>query len=168
MALLLYMLKGLLLSIPRKADLACIFCLGTVDVIFDILRAARSLNGAQNAVLWIVLELNVAVLVACLPVYRSLLGTGKKRRRRRRGNLQKAQEHRYPFGSGVQMAALKPSPERCVELPAPIELPCPTHERIVRVSWQRKLGGHSCLLFCYITLVLLSGYQMQRSVAERV
>lgn len=77
MALPLYFLKGLRMRTTQKIGLAGVFSLAVFVVVFDILRTVFSTVGAQSA-LWCVLEASVAVIVSCLPVYRSILSHRKQ------------------------------------------------------------------------------------------
>ena len=67
----------------QKAGLAGVFCLGLVIVVFDILRTVESLaSGTFSGVaLWSSMKVSIAVIVASLPPYHTLLG--KKRERAR-------------------------------------------------------------------------------------
>lgn len=76
MALPIYMLSGLQLRKGQKIGLACVFSLGLVVAVFDILRTVESLiSGTFSGVaLWSSMEVSIAVIVASLPPYRTLLG----------------------------------------------------------------------------------------------
>ena len=78
MALPLYMLKGLQISQVQKMTLACLFCLAFIDIVFDILRTFYTVRGGPVA-FWDILEAEVAVIISCLPTYRALLTTARKR-----------------------------------------------------------------------------------------
>ena len=80
MALPLGMLKGLQMSTKAKIGLAGIFCLATITIAFDILRAIEILtknNHTGSTALWTNLESAVAVIVSCLPSFRALLSPRK-------------------------------------------------------------------------------------------
>ena len=81
MALPLYMLWGLQMRYGQKIGLASVFCLGFVVAIFDILRTAESLaSGTFSGVaLWSSMEVTIAVIVASLPTYRTLLGVKNRK-----------------------------------------------------------------------------------------
>ena len=81
MALPLYMLKGLQIPKAQKITLAGMFCLVCIDIIFDILRTVYTVNGGAVALatIWDILEAEVAVIISCLPTYRALLKTARKR-----------------------------------------------------------------------------------------
>jgi len=70
------MLLGLQMRKGQKAGLAGVFCLGLVVVVFDILRTVESLvSGTFSGVaLWSSMKVSMAVIVASLPPYRTLLG----------------------------------------------------------------------------------------------
>ena len=76
MAVPLYMLWGLQMRRGQKIGIACVFCLGLVIAMFDILRTVESLaSGTFSGVaLWSSMEVSMAVIVASLPTYRTLLG----------------------------------------------------------------------------------------------
>lgn len=76
MALPLYMLWGLQMRTEQKVSLTCVFSLGLVIATFDILRTVESLaSGTFSGVaLWSSMEVTMAVIVASLLTYRTLLG----------------------------------------------------------------------------------------------
>ena len=86
MALPLYFLKDLQMRKRQKLGLASVLCLAVLIVSFDIIRTIISVHGgavgAQSA-LWCVLEATIAVIVSCLPTYRSLFASGERVRKRR-------------------------------------------------------------------------------------
>ena len=107
MFLPLYMVTGLRMPTARRTAMVCMFCLGFVDIALDILRAHESRDGSRRnrrAVMWIVLESNVAVILSCLPAYRSLLKATKDRGggigERRSG---KGREQKHLYGSTVRL-----------------------------------------------------------------
>lgn len=77
MALPLWMIKDLKISRAQKAGLAFVFSLALVCMILDIVRTIQALG--SNQALYTVLEINFAVIVSCLPTYRSLLNMGQQR-----------------------------------------------------------------------------------------
>lgn len=91
MAFPLYVLKGLQMQISQKLGLASVFCLAILVVIFDILRTVFSAKSARggavgaSTALWDILEITIAVIISCLPTYRTIL-TQKKQRKQRRTN----------------------------------------------------------------------------------
>ena len=76
MAVPMYMLWGLQMRRGQKIGIACVFCLGFVVAIFDILRTVESLvSGTFSGVaLWSSMEVSIAVIVSSLPTYRTLFG----------------------------------------------------------------------------------------------
>jgi uncharacterized membrane protein len=70
------MLLGLQMRKGQKAGLAGVFCLGLVIVVFDILRTVESLASGtfSDVALWSSMKVFMAVIVASLPSYRTLLG----------------------------------------------------------------------------------------------
>ena len=91
MAFPLYVLKGLQMQTRQKLGLASVFCLAILVVIFDILRtvfSARSARGGAvgaSTALWDILEITVAVIVSCLPTYRTII-TQKNKSKQRKTN----------------------------------------------------------------------------------
>ena len=80
MALPLAMLKGLQMSTKAKVGLTGIFCCAVITVAFDILRAVETLTNGSNpgsTALWTNLESAIAVIVSCLPTFKSLIGPRK-------------------------------------------------------------------------------------------
>ena len=70
MALPLWMLKDLKVTKYQKVGLGLIFSLATFCVILDLIRTVQAV--AQNQVLYTILEINVVVIISCLPTYRAL------------------------------------------------------------------------------------------------
>ena len=91
MAFPLYVLKGLQMQTRQKWGLASVFCLAILVVIFDILRTVFSAKSARggavgaSTALWDILEITIAVIVSCLPAYRTIL-TQRKQRKQRKTN----------------------------------------------------------------------------------
>lgn len=81
MALPLYMLKDLKMNIKQKVSLALMFSLAIFCVALDILRVVEAV--ASNQALYTVLEINMVVIISCLPTYRSLLLIRIKQRERK-------------------------------------------------------------------------------------
>ena len=85
MAFPLYVLKGLQMQISQKLGLATVFCLAILIVIFDILRtifSAKSARGGAvgaSTALWDILEITIAVMVSCLPTYRTIFTQRKQK-----------------------------------------------------------------------------------------
>ena len=88
MILPIYVLCGIQITRQHKIGLVALFSLGTVILVFEILRFLEFLpsvgEGASLTMplLWSALETNIAIIVSCLPTYRSLLSNEKRRRAR--------------------------------------------------------------------------------------
>jgi len=80
MALPLWMLKDLKVHLYQKLGLAFIFSLAGVCVALDIVRTVQALN--SNQALYTILEINLVVIISCLPTYRALLNIHKDLSRR--------------------------------------------------------------------------------------
>ena len=78
MALPIWMLKDLKISISQKVALAFIFSLAIVCVALDIVRVIEAVK--QNQALYTIIEINFVVIISCLPTYRALLGIGQRRK----------------------------------------------------------------------------------------
>ena len=89
MAFPLYVLKGLQMRISQKLGLASVFCLAILIVVFDILRTISSAESARggavgaSTALWDILEITIAVMVSCLPTYRTILVLRKQKKQRK-------------------------------------------------------------------------------------
>jgi hypothetical protein len=70
MALPLWILKDLKMSMKQKLGLAFIFCLATICIALDIVRVVEALG--SNQALYTILEINFVVIICCLPTYRAL------------------------------------------------------------------------------------------------
>ena len=77
MALPLWMVKRLRITTAQKLGLTLIFSLATLLVAIDILRVIEALAHRQS--LYSVLEINLFVVVSCLPTYRTLLNIDRQR-----------------------------------------------------------------------------------------
>lgn len=86
MALPLWMLKDLKIHLRHKVALAFIFSLALVCIILDILRTVQALRSQQA--LYTVLEINLNVIISCLPTYRALLSVQQLRTVRQARKLQ--------------------------------------------------------------------------------
>ena len=91
MVLPLYMLSTIQIRRAQRIGLAFLFSIGTIIIIFDILRiifyfVALNSDSLQTAALWASMESNVTVLVSCLPTYRTLLTNEKRQGRERFGD----------------------------------------------------------------------------------
>ena len=91
MAFPLYVLKALKMRMSQKIGLASVFCLAILVVVFDILRTIFSVISARggavgaSTALWDILEITIAVIVSCLPIYRTIF-TQRKRRQQGKSN----------------------------------------------------------------------------------
>lgn len=85
MVLPIWMLGKLQMPTSKMVGLACIFSLGFVIIVLDILRIALGDGGGiiSLASLWDILEPSIAVIVSTLPTYRSLLPSAGKSARRK-------------------------------------------------------------------------------------
>lgn len=78
MALPLWMIKDLKITLPQKIGLIFIFCLAFVCIALDILRVVEAV--AHHEALYTIIEINFVVIISCLPTYRALLGINKRRK----------------------------------------------------------------------------------------
>ena len=76
MALPLWQLRTLKIDLKRKIGLAFIFCLALFCVVLDILRTAEAV--ASRQALYTVLEVNMTVIISCLPIYSTLFSLQQK------------------------------------------------------------------------------------------
>lgn len=80
MAMPLMLLWKVQINTRQKLGLAGVFSLGTVIIIFSIIRAVQVTTTARNdtflLAFWGVLEITVAVIVGCLPPFKALLSRG--------------------------------------------------------------------------------------------
>ena len=67
-------LRGLQMPLGRKIGVGCVFSIGVIVIVIDALRLAVGDGGGviSQAALYDALEPAIAVLVSCLPTYRSL------------------------------------------------------------------------------------------------
>lgn len=77
MALPLWMLRILNITKYQKLGLALIFSLAGFCVFFDIARTIRAL--ADQQAIYTISEVNLAVVVSCLPTYRALFNISRQR-----------------------------------------------------------------------------------------
>ena len=98
MVLPIYMLRKLQIPRKQKIGLGIIFSLATIIIIFELLRFLEFLPATDSGssltmpCLWSVLETNVAIVVSCLPIYRTLLRNEKKQRAER-ARVENASDH---------------------------------------------------------------------------
>lgn len=71
MALPFWMIKDLKVGMAQKLGLAFMFSFAIVCVAFDIVRVVEAVSG--NQALYTVIEINLVVIISCLPTYRTLL-----------------------------------------------------------------------------------------------
>ena len=81
MVLPLCMLHNLQMPLRHKVGLAALFLIGTIDMAADIARTIDTVGGSslKPNTLWDILEVNLAVIVSALVVYKSLLRRHKQR-----------------------------------------------------------------------------------------
>lgn len=77
MALPLWMLKDLKITRNQKLGLAFIFSVASFCVAVDIIRTVEAV--ARREAFYTILEINIVVLISCLPTYRALFNIGKQR-----------------------------------------------------------------------------------------
>ena len=65
------MIKDLKIIRPQKIGLAFIFSFALVCVALDIVRTVEAV--AQHQALYTIIEINLVVIISCLPIYRTLL-----------------------------------------------------------------------------------------------
>ena len=75
MALPFWMLNHLKISMSQKFGLAFIFSFAIVCVALDIVRVVEAVH--QHQALYTIIEINLVVVISCLPAYRALLSIGK-------------------------------------------------------------------------------------------
>lgn len=78
MALPFWMLKDLKIAMSQKLGLAFIFSFAIVCVALDIVRVVEAVS--QNQALYTVIEINLVVVISCLPTYRSLLSIRQRKK----------------------------------------------------------------------------------------
>lgn len=76
MALPFWMIRDLKISMSQKLGLAFIFSVAIVCVALDIVRVVEAVS--QNQALYTVIEINLVVVISCLPTYRTLLSIGQR------------------------------------------------------------------------------------------
>ena len=108
MALPLWMVKDLNINVKQKLGMVFIFSLALFCIALDILRTVEAL--AANQALYTVLEINMVVIIDCLPTYSTILSW-----RRRRMEL-KRKGQSYMYGSGrTDSAPIEKATVRCQE-----------------------------------------------------
>lgn len=82
MALPFWMIQDLKIDRSQKIGLGLVFSVAIVCVVLDIVRTIEAV--AQHQALYTIIEINLVVIVSCLPTYRALLTTFHRRRETRR------------------------------------------------------------------------------------
>ena len=78
MALPFWMLRDLKVGTSQKLALGFIFSFATVCVALDIVRVVEAIS--QNQALYTIIEINLVVVISCLPTYRTLLTVRQRRK----------------------------------------------------------------------------------------
>lgn len=70
-----YIIRKIQINLAKKVGLAAIFSVGLITIACDILRTIKSFSEAlfSDSSLYTFLEVTLAVIVSCLPIYRALL-----------------------------------------------------------------------------------------------
>ena len=76
MGLPFWMLTDLKITMSQKLGLAFIFSFALVCIALDIVRVVEAVS--QNQALYTVIEINLVVVMSCLPTYRTLLNIRRK------------------------------------------------------------------------------------------
>ena len=86
------------MRLGRKIAVACLFSVGMLVVVIEALRLGTADPGGVNKLdsLYNVLEPSVAIIVACLPTYKSVIHFQGGL-----GNLRKQNSYQYPSGSSI-------------------------------------------------------------------
>lgn len=153
MAFPLYVLNGLQMQINQKLGLASVFCLAILIVIFDILRtifSAKSARGGAvgaSTALWDILEITIAVIVSCLPTYRTLLTQRKSTKQRKTNGT-------YSNITGQEQRLVKTQPS--LEL-ADVESATNSDQ----TKMNRILAGHNVDTFPTYTVAFADGDGLQ-------
>lgn len=81
MILPLYMVSKLQkVSIGQKLGMTLLFSVAFVTIVINILRTIKSIQhpGFGVSVFYVILEVNLSVLISCVPTYRALFGLKKR------------------------------------------------------------------------------------------
>ncbi|KAL8797266.1 MAG: hypothetical protein Q9195_000419, partial [Heterodermia aff. obscurata] len=81
MALPWWMIKDLKIDRFQKIGLALLFSVAIVCVVMDIVRTIEAV--AEHQALYTIIEINLVVIISCLPTYRALLAIFRRRKSRR-------------------------------------------------------------------------------------
>ena len=100
MALPWWMIKDLKVNRVQKFALALLFSVAIVCVAMDIVRTIEAV--AEHQALYTILEINLVVIISCLPTYRALLNVFQRHRSRRPSGSSywKSLEDKGPSKSG--------------------------------------------------------------------
>ena len=93
MALPFWMLGDLKITMPQKLGLAIIFSVAFVCIALDIVRVVEAIS--QHQALYTVIEINLVVVISCLPTYRTLIGVRKRKRSRQSHSWRSLQKGKY-------------------------------------------------------------------------
>ena len=103
------MLTDLKVTMSQKLGLAIIFSFAFVCIALDIVRVVEAVS--QNQALYTVIEINLVVVMSCLPTYRTLLTIRKQHTSRQthpwrsleQGNYWKSQASGDPKGKSTDI-----------------------------------------------------------------
>lgn len=93
MALPFWILRDLKIGMSQKLGLAFIFSFAFVCVALDIVRVVEAIS--QNQALYTVIEINLVVVISCLPTYRALLSIGERNRSRKSHPWRSLEHQKY-------------------------------------------------------------------------
>lgn len=93
MALPFWMLRELKIGTPQKLGLAFIFSFATVCVALDIVRVVEAVS--QHQALYTVIEINLVVVMSCLPTYRTLLNIRQRNKSRQTHPWRSLEQGKY-------------------------------------------------------------------------
>ena len=83
MALPIWMIKDLQMRPLQKLGLGVLFSLGTIVIVFEIVRSVKSIQKSttfSEVAVYDITEACVAVIVSSIPTYRSLLKSDRRRK----------------------------------------------------------------------------------------
>ena len=87
------MLKDLKVGTPQKLGLAFIFSFATVCIALDIVRVVEAVS--QHQALYTVIEINLVVVISCLPTYRTLLNIKQRNKSRQTHPWRSLEQGKY-------------------------------------------------------------------------
>ena len=76
MGLPFWMIRDLKIRMSQKLGLGFIFSFAIVCVALDVVRVVEAVF--QHQALYTIIEINLVVVISCLPTYRTLLGIGQR------------------------------------------------------------------------------------------